>query len=302
MRKTAALLLLVLSAPVFAGVTEWLPIEVADNGHIFVPVTLNGQAGRALLDTGASGNAISLEFIEQHGLEHSNGSPIIMSGIHDDIYTNFVNDIELGMFGSEFEVDELMPFESGYMDFIIGLPFFYQFVVQIDYPGERMRLITRDTVNMKEFANVKMTIRQNSTLPMVRVELNGEYKPWLIFDTGSTGGVYIQRLRAEKYGWLETFEVESSSSTGISGEASSTEAFRLPSFTIGPFTLENVRVVVPAEGGDINMQKFRPDDWSTGSKIKKGKPADGILGYDVLKHFIVTIDLKGKFLNLDVPR
>lgn len=81
-----------------------------------------------------------------------------------------------------------------------------------------------------------------------------------------------------------------------------TDVFYLPTMTIGPYTLENVRVSVPAEGGKVNLQQYRPDDWSTGTKIKRSKAADGILGYEILKHFVVTIDYKRSLLNLDVPR
>ena len=295
------LLLLAVSGPAFAGVTAWLPIEI-DNGQIFFPVTLNGAPARAMLDSGAEGNAVSRQFLDDNGGDYSQGTPIILIGVNEEVHTNLVDDVQLGMFGAEFEVDDLMPFESDRKQFIVGLPLFNQFVVQIDYPGRQMRLITHDSVDMKQFANVKMKPVANSVQPMVQVDLNGEDRSWLIFDTGSNSGVYIQRNQAQQHDWLERFDTDSSTSTGIAGTTVGTDVFYLPMMKIGPFTLENVRVSVPAEGGKINLQEFRPDDWSTGTKVKRSKAADGILGYEILKHFIVTIDLKRSLLNLDVPR
>ena len=35
--------------------------------------------------------------------------------------------------------------------------------------------------------------------------------------------------------------------------------------------------------------------------VRRGKPEDGILGYDVLKHFVLTVDFKDYLLHLGTP-
>jgi predicted aspartyl protease len=301
MKRLAALMLLLTPAPLFAAATAWTPFDIED-GHIYVDVTLNGQPARALVDSGASGNAISMAFINEHGIDYTRGREIIVTGINGQRTTNYVENMNIGMFGLELEIDHLMPYDDAGFDFIIGLPVFNMFVIQIDYPGQQIRLITHDSVDMKKFENVRMERATNSIQPAVRVDLNGEDKPWLIFDTGSTGGILLQRMRAEELGWLERYATEESSIVGFTGDAAGTEQFRLPTMTIGPFTLENVLVTVPAEGGTLNMDQWRPGESTTGSRIKSSKTAMGILGYDILKHFIVTVDFKRSMLNLDVPR
>ncbi len=301
MRSFVALLLMFVSAPVIAGATPWIPFEI-ENGHIYLPITLNGEPARALLDSGSEGNAISMAFLESHEGNYSRGQAIIVRGVNSEVTTHYVNDVQFGMHGAEFEVDDLMPFDDASFDFIIGLPFFNQFVVQIDYLEKQLRLVTHDAIDMKKFANVKMKRAANSVQPMVRVDLNGEDKIWLIFDTGSNGGVFIQRMRAEEHDWLERYATETSSVTGFTGESAGVDVFKIPTLTIGPFTLENVLVKVPEKGGKINLGQWRPGEWTTGTKIKRTQNADGILGYDVLRHFIVTVDFKRRRLNLDVPR
>jgi hypothetical protein len=68
--------------------------------------------------------------------------------------------------------------------------------------------------------------------------------------------------------------------------------------TIGPFTLENVIMMVPGEGEKTTIGRESPA--RPGSRLKKDSE-DGILGYDVLKHFIVTIDFNRSLLHLAPP-
>jgi hypothetical protein len=72
--------------------------------------------------------------------------------------------------------------------------------------------------------------------------------------------------------------------------------------TIGPFEMEDVEVMVPGPGQELNLRDRGSEEWQTGTRIKRGKASDGILGYDILQHFIVTFDHKRALLNLDVPR
>ena len=68
--------------------------------------------------------------------------------------------------------------------------------------------------------------------------------------------------------------------------------------TIGPFTLENPVVTVQAEGETTNVGQELQQ--RLGSRLKKAE-SDGILGYDVLKHFVVTLDFKRSLLHLEPP-
>ena len=134
-------------------------------------------------------------------------------------------------------------------------------------------------------------------LPLVKARLNDEYSPWLIFDTGSTGGLFLKRGDAVRFGWLDELATHEGRASGI-GRTATTERFYLPTVTIGPFTLENVVASVPAAGEQTTVGRASSADLST--RLQKAS-ADGILGYEILKHFVVTIDFSRNLLNLEPP-
>ena len=301
MRVIAFLLILCMSPSVLAGATEWFSVDV-NNGQVIVPVTLNGRPARALLDTGASGNGISEAFLASSEEGYGRGRGITLQGIAGDRATSTINSVDLGIFGVEFPVNGLLPVQSHGIDFIIGQPLFDLFIVQIDYPNERMRIIDRESLDLRKFSNVKMRRAGGVGHAQVRVELNGDYKAWLMLDTGNNGSILMRRSVAERRGWLEEYQSVDQTVVGVNDQPVEIETFSLPSMTIGPVELERVQVSVPANGDDMLMNRFDPIEWSTGTRIKKGKKTDGILGYDILKHFIVTIDFRRSLLNLDIPR
>ena len=72
----------------------------------------------------------------------------------------------------------------------------------------------------------------------------------------------------------------------------------MPTVTIGPFTLENVISTVPAAGEKTTVGQATSADLRT---RMQNASADGLLGYEVLKHFVVTIDFKRSLLHLEPP-
>ena len=279
-----------------AGVSAWVPFD-SDGGHISIPVTLNGIQTRAILDSGSTLNGVSERFLSEHEGDYSVSKEMIVSGVHGSRRVRPVDGIDISMFGTSFKIDRLVPFRIYSADLVIGLAFFQNFILQIDYPNSRLRIITRDALDLKDAANVKMKKSGGISQPMVKVELNDEYKAWLMLDTGNTTGIYMPRKPAIRYGWLEKYGTADVRIAGAT-KVSTSQSFNLPKMTIGPFTLENVIALVPAEGNETNVG--RESSTRTGSRIKKDH-SDGILGYDVLKHFVVTIDYKRSLLLLAPP-
>ncbi len=279
-----------------AGVSEWIPFEVG-NGHIRVPVTLNGKETWAILDSGAGGNAISERFLSENEGDYKYGRQIIVSGVHGDRKVNLIDGIDVGIFGANFRMGQLMPIRARTFDFIVGLPFFENYILQIDYPNQQLRVIDHKSFDLKPYANVKMKRIGGRGAPVVRVRLNDEFSPWLLFDTGATTGVYLKRGDAERFNWLERFPTADARAAGVN-KVIDIERLNLPMMTIGPFTLENVIVTVQADGEKTNVG--RGLTMRTGSRLKQTE-SDGILGYDVFKHFVVTIDFKRSLLHLEPP-
>ena len=288
--------LLVFSFNASAGVSTWIPFD-SEGGQISIPVTVNGVAARAILDSGATGNAISEYFLSEHELEYKRGRRMIVSGIAGDREVSLVNGLQIGMFGADFEINKMMPVRMRSAAVLIGLGFFRNFILQIDYPNSQLRIITHDVIKLKKMANVRMKKAADSMQPIVKVDMNGEASLWLTLDTGNSTGILIPRRSATRFDWLEQYGTREMRVTGVNKSAN-VERFNLPELTIGPVVLENVIVLVPGEGEKTNVG--REARTKVGTRLKK-TGSDGILGYDVLKHFIVTIDYKNSLLHLALP-
>ena len=296
MKYVIAFIVLILSIDAEAGVSHWIPFD-SDGGHISIPVTVNGVETRALLDSGAAGNGISESFLAQHEIEHKLGRKVIVSGVAGERKVALINGLEIGMFGADFKIDKMMPVRMRSAGVLIGLGFFNNFILQIDYPNSQLRIVTHDALKLRKLANVRMKKAAGSPQPIVKVDMNGEASLWLTLDTGNNTGILIPRRSATRFDWLEKYGTTESRLAGVT-TTTNVERFNLPELTIGPVVLENVIVIVPDEGEKTNVGKEARA--KIGTRLKKTS-SDGILGYDVLKHFIVTIDNKHSFLHLGVP-
>ncbi|MDJ0652494.1 MAG: hypothetical protein QNJ27_05775, partial [Simkaniaceae bacterium] len=83
---------------------------------------------------------------------------------------------------------------------------------------------------------------------------------------------------------------------GVTGKVNEMDTFNLPTLELGPFELENVVVTVPDEGVETNIGRDRSNVWRRELNNTK---SSGLLGYDVLRHFVVTMDFKRKLLHFE---
>ncbi len=289
------LFVLLLGSQAEAFVSDWIPFEQI-RGHIAIPVTLNGKRTTAILDSGSSGNGIAKSFLIQNEGAYGLGRAINMRGVYGIQRVRLVEGIDVGIFGARMTMGELMPMSLGQHGFLVGLPFFENYIVQIDYPNNRLRIASRDSMNLKKVANVKMKISKASSHPLVKVNLNDEYKTWLTLDTGNSGGIVLKRFDAERFDWLERFGHQSTLGKGVTGSVNEMDTFNLPSLELGPFELENIVVTVPDEGVETNIGRDRSTVWAR--ELSNAK-SSGLLGYDVLRHFVVTMDFKRKLLHFE---
>ena len=299
MKKVLLLVLIWLPALGHAAASAWIPFENRD-GHIAIEIKIGGKPATAILDSGAEVNGVSMDFLEANPDAYSKGRRITVSGAFGDMDTHMANNLQLELFGVPLEVDRVVPMQLSTIDFVIGLRFFENFIVQIDYPSSKVRIVEHESINMRDVANVRMKRGSGSVQTVVEVDMNGEYDAWLMLDTGNNGGMLLPRSVAVDKGWLERLGSVRQDWEGATTTAQF-ETLILPEFTIGPYTLENVRVSVPVAGQDTNIAEPTNRDRNTGTRIDRSEQSDGILGYDVLKHFVLTIDYKRKLLHIGTP-
>ncbi|QYJ93334.1 pepsin/retropepsin-like aspartic protease family protein [Shewanella spartinae] len=296
-RKLLLPLLALLSAFPSLAVTNWVDFKIID-GHINLPVTINGIEGRAILDSGSQVNAINLSFINRHGFEFAKGGKINIKGVYGTETRQLFNNVKANLFGADIKLDQLAGLRIGHheVQLLLGAGLLEKFIFQIDYPNQRMRLFDRDSVDLAKLENIRMEMDRGTGQPVVQVGLNGEKKAWLILDTGNSGGLFLKRLMATENDWLDKFGKESGMGVGVNGMAS-TDNFRMPEVEFGPFTLENVMVSVPGEG---EVEQISGQASTSFSHIR-GKNIKGLVGYDVLKHFVLTIDYKSGHMHVGLP-
>jgi hypothetical protein len=255
MTRFILLSLLFSSFNAFSAVTAWTDFTL-DNGHVFLPVTIEGIESRVMLDSGAQINSINRAFIGKHDLDLDKGRPVTVKGVYDVERRNAYNNVNVEIFNSDFELDSLVESSLGHHSngMLLGAGFFNNFIVQLDYPHRKIRLVTRDSIDMGEVANVRANSQQGSGMPIAQVEING-VALWLLVDTGNAGTILINRRAASK-------------------------------------------VSFPAEGQKTNLESQYE---RTGSRIG-GKRVVGLIGYDLLKDFVVTLDYRYGKLHIALPQ
>ncbi len=279
----------------YAAVSNWESFEIRHD-HILLPIKVNGVETNALLDSGANVNVISSRFIETYGSDLSSTGRMKLKGAFGTETRRTYSNINLELWGASFKQDNMvaanMPRD---ISVVLGTRFFHQFLFQIDYPNSRLRILSRDAVDLRKLKNVPAKVIDR--MVNVKVDLNGQKDLWLLLDTGSDSGITTRRMFAEQYGWLEQFELEPLKVMGAN-RVTDVQEFTLPYVELGPFVIEDVPTSVPAEGKSITFGRAGAN--ATGSNIKNRK-VSGILGYEVLKHFIMTIDFKKGHVHLETP-
>ena len=163
MTRFILLSLLFSSFNAFSAVTAWTDFTL-DNGHVFLPVTIEGIESRVMLDSGAQINSINRAFIGKHDLDLDKGRPVTVKGVYDVERRNAYNNVNVEIFSSDFELDSLVESSLGHHSngMLLGAGFFNNFIVQLDYPHRKIRLVTRDSIDMGEVANVRANSQQGS--------------------------------------------------------------------------------------------------------------------------------------------
>lgn len=295
MRYMIILTLLITPLRLLAGVSPWMDLTLR-NGHIFLPTQIEGVKSLALLDTGSQLNAINTTFISKNNLHLvANGRINIKGTLKSKLATTY-NNVRVNLFSSSFKLNSIPELNLGYdyCGILLGAPFFDSFVVQINYPEKKIRLVTRDSININKAANIQSKNNLgNGTI--AKVEING--KPfWFTIDTGNNSTIVMARRYASRAGLLKYIK-GSVMAAGVNGYGKQDIA-NAKTVQFGPFQISDVKIYFPAAGETSNLASQHSQ---IGSRIK-GERVAGILGYGILKNFLMTIDYKTGKINVALPK
>lgn len=267
-------------------------------GMIKVKSTVGGVDGYSIIDSGASVNAINDTFLKNNNLKLRRlGNKARIRGVIDERSTTIYAPQNVNIFGTDLKVGSLvgLNLEEPELQLILGAGFLKHFIFQFDYPNQRMRLLSRDAVNMKKVRNIESKRAYRGGPPLVKVRLNDEVDAWLLLDTGSSGGIFLDRMKLQNTTWLDEYETTRGSSRGVH-QSGQTDRFILPSMRFGPFDLGDVVVRTQARGKDFKIFERKT---STGTHIPRTSSAkSGLIGHEVLKHFVITLDYKGGSVHI----
>ena len=280
-----------------AGTSEWIPITIED-GKLLVPSSFAGIEGHSIIDTGSNQSAINSRFLGENNLLPDAADEVTVSGFFKKQKRRLHKNLPATLLGVETQFAHLheVTLKSAKTQLLIGGDFPAQFIFQFDYPNQRMRWLTRDTLDLHTLSNVPSRTDKQTTGVLAKVLLNGKQALWVTVDTGAKSGLWIERSLAARNGWLAQGRTTLKRAKGINGSGA-IEQFRLPSVKLGEFESTNALVSVAAKGQDHAMfqRTARP-----GSKIQRNvSKSRGLLGWDVLKDFVVTIDYRIGKIHLE---
>ena len=288
-----------------ANVSEWYPLDL-NQGNLRIPTIVGGIPGFSLIDSSANIHSINQQFLKTHGLQFRAIGRTRVQGLQDIKTQRRLSKVPVELFGMSLTLRSITELDLGAADIQLKLggSFMKNFVLQVDYPNARMRLLSHDAVDLDKLKNLRSKREHYTGSPMVKVELNGDEAVWLTLDTsngyGNQRGILLDRSIAARAGWLSEFPVRETEYKDVNGQLMSFLDFELPKVMVGPYELGNVNVSVPQVGEDLERFKRHV---VTGSNIKTTRrQSDGYIGYEVLKHFIVTIDYRGGDVHISIPK
>lgn len=295
-KLVVGMIILLAAAPCFSSVSKWVDFRL-QSGHIYIPVVINGVESHALLDTGSQLNGINTNLIQKHDFELDKSGKIRVRGVYGESEQQTYDDVLVQLFGLNSRFNGITEIDLGHHSkgMLLGASFLYAYIIQIDYPNSRIRLISRDALDLTDSKNINIKKLKGSGEPIIRISI-GDRKLWLLFDTGSNGGLMVERHIAESLDLTNDKRRLVGKSRGITS-AGETETTLVDDVQFGPFLLADVPISFAASGVDTNLTR---QNERTGTLIKS-KKIQGILGYEVLKHFVVTFDYKMGHAHIALP-
>jgi hypothetical protein len=258
----AILLTVLLSFVQPAGAATEIPFAYGD-GMIWLKVTVAGQSAplNFLLDSGAGVSVLDLSAARRLGLKF--GGRQTVAGVHSHSAAYPVSDFTAHAAGipiasSSLAVDLSGPSRACHqrIDGLIGMDFFRERIVQIDFAAQKIRLLQSDEVNEAGCEILPLTARNDSWC--ARVSVDGNAPEWLRLDTGCNSSVE----------WVVT----------------GGEARKCRFTTAGPNSVRECRT-------DLQLGLKRLAAVKTGIHTERMFAGEmGLIGNGLLSRFTVTID------------
>lgn len=279
---------LLFSLSAVASEGKWHSIVIED-GHVKVPIIVEGVEAFAIIDTGTTRSALNKAFVKQQQFDRDVLNYAEITGLFASRDRKVFKDVKLNFNNKDYQLNLIeISFGHARNAVLLGADFLSGYVIEIDYPNQRMRLAEREAFNLPVKSNIVMRKQRGSGRLIVNVELNDEDKRWVILDTGHSGGILLEKRVATHNQWFSRYPSKATLVRGVNSMGYH-NSLKLPSVGLGNHQLENIAVDIP-DNNFINHLTSQYEKF--GSRIR-GHRVEGLLGYEVLKHFSLLLDYKG---------
>jgi len=272
--------------------------EIPDNafpivyrGHLYIIGEADSIKGNYIFDTGASNLYFDSTYYYENGFHYSNFLTARLPGAGTTVQNvEVIQDTVSFKFGkylyqtSIVPILKLKPIVGDFADGILGMEYFYNSVMEINYEKEYMRLYKSiDSIDVSDYSRIKLIKTGNRIFIPLKVRINdtitiaGKYQ----VDFGAGGSIALTSSAANKYNLLNNIENKTpfyNKYGGVGGESSS-YSFRAKSIQLGDFVFNDVTMgfSVDRSGAMASDEHF------------------GLLGNGIYSRFTVIID----FINND---
>ena len=258
-----------------------------------VPVQVNGQAPVPFVfDTGASIHVIDRDLARRAAVPDGRAVQWYGGG-QAAVAAQFVDGIRLEAGGITWDDQRAAVAPLGYPERkhfagLLGAPILMRYTVRFDFPSHTMELYDPATYTAPAGA-VLVPFELQEDLPVLRVMVDagsGPREARLMFDTGAATSVDLNRPFVERHQLLETM--------------ADAKAFDRPAALGGtaPFLYGTARRVTI---GTLTFERPRLGLSRATSGSSSRSERDGVLGNDLLKDHVVTVDYRRRTLVIERP-
>ncbi|MGM0552104.1 MAG: hypothetical protein ACQESW_13580 [Bacteroidota bacterium] len=268
------------------------PIEY--RSHIYIPGSIDSVAGDYVFDTGASNLYIDTTHYARNGFTYGNTFTALMPGvgkqpqkvlvIRDTVAFGFGNYLYKT---NTVPVFQLKPILGDFADGILGMEYFYNTVLEINYEHQYMKVHRSiDSVNTEAYTRIALTKKDNRLYLPLEVAINDstQMEGNFLLDLGAGGSVKITSPAAREHNLREHISNKIRYNTkygGVGGESTS-YYFISPSVKISHFEFTDVTT-------DYSVDK---------SGFMASDKVNGLLGNNILDRFHLYIDFINNHLYL----
>ena len=280
-------------ALLISGLCIWAPLTLAqsDNcetliqrdGVMSIPMQASGRQTVAVLNTGVLPIGISRTLAQDlaYEVEAVPSRNILWSAI--PAIVGQVKDVPVKIFNQDLQIEQMYVLENPARFIYLSLLMFNDFVIQINTPDSRLCFLNREAIDLRETSNIRL--RGSAGRIAVEVSINKAKPIWLEFQLEYPGAIRLNR--------------DAATELGLSDANGALTASTVDSLQFGPYELGNIAVAYPPEnaqgGGDLErLQRMS-------RRGRSGAETSGVLGYEVLKHFVITLDAEAERMHVIAP-